>query len=235
MRRGNLRWHEAEEIASLTFEVLLKKSLVQRWYQQPRAKLRTLLCAVACRIQSNYVRSASRRECSASSLEIDLNELVVQDGNWQEVFYSAWVDDLLQTCLNMLVREYHAQNRGDYVRVLYGRVNEGLSIAEVSAALGLTSSTVDNYFRHAKKRLKASLKSAIQRHVMRYSGRGMDGFEEEWLCLSMHLRQHGGLADAVRNAEKHLPSSELSQRRFAGVKQALRDSGLHDSCRLAPE
>lgn len=226
MRRGNVRWHEAEEIASLVFEVVLKKDLIQRWHETPKAKLRTLLCAVTCRVQANYVRSASRRDLSLATLDFDVRELSVDDTNWEKTFYAAWVDDLLQKCLNSLVREYHAQDRGDYVRVLYGRLNEGLTIAQVSQTLDLSASSVDNYYRHAIKRLKDSIRSAVQSHVIRYTGDAQEGFAEEWAALAEHLRQHGGLAQAVRNAEVQLRSCESTIRRQMGVQAVLQNSGI---------
>ena len=49
-----------------------------------------------------------------------------------ERFLAAWVEDLLQNVLQQLAKEYHAEGKGDYFRVLYGRMCERMSIAEVA-------------------------------------------------------------------------------------------------------
>ena len=105
-------------------------------------------------------------------------------------------------------------------------MNEGLSIAKIAEALDIPTSAVDNYYRHAIKRLRESLKSAVQSHVIRYSGNALDGFKEEWGALSDYLKEHGGLAEALRKAELHMKSSELDSLRQKGVRRALENSGV---------
>ena len=221
MHRGRISWHDAEEIAAKTLEVLLQKDLLKRWYNTPRAKLRTLLCSVTCRVQANHARAASRREFVTASIDIESQTDASQDSTWEETFYAAWVDDLLQKCLNDLVHDYHRDGKGDYVRVLYGRLCEELSIADVAEALDLQPSTVDNYYRHAKHKLAAKLRSSVQSHVMRYSRDGLSEFESEWNALADYLSAHGGIEQAVRDAEQLIRSSELARHRQQGIREAI--------------
>ena len=61
LRRGNHKLAEAEDIASSTFEVVLRNELLQRWIASKQAKLRTLLCSVVCRVQANQFRADKRK------------------------------------------------------------------------------------------------------------------------------------------------------------------------------
>ena len=199
------------------FEVLLRKSLLKQWHETPKAKLRTMLCAVTCRVQANYARSKTRREISAGNLDLDPDTIAANEPEKLDIFYTAWVEDLLQKCLNQLVLDYHRQGKGDYVRVIYGRVCEGLTIAQVAEALTIPRTAVDNYFRHAKKKLHDTLRSAVQSHVLRYSGDGaLAEFETEWGTLANYLAAHGGLETAMRSAVS-IPTDEMETRRSKGV------------------
>lgn len=230
MRHGSVTLHDAEEIASQAFEVVLRKSLLKRWSESPRAKLRTLLCAVTCRVQANFARASSRRAISLEEKHLEPASLLAIEDHEHDFFYAAWVGDLLQKCLNDLVQAYHCQGRGDYVRVLYGRSCEGLTIAEVAEALDIPPSSVDNFYRHAKKKLTELLRAAVQSHVIRYSNDdGIAEFKAEWGELASYLSKHGGLEEAIRNAEQLMRSSELAAHQQRGVRKTLTHCGLKPS------
>ena len=55
-RWGRLRFEDAEDVSSATFQVVIAGQLLQRWLQQPTAKLRTLLCSVVRNVLSNRAR-----------------------------------------------------------------------------------------------------------------------------------------------------------------------------------
>lgn len=57
MRFGNLRWEDAEDIASQTLEVLSRKELLLRWLADPRARFKTLVCGVVRNLVLNWSRS----------------------------------------------------------------------------------------------------------------------------------------------------------------------------------
>jgi len=59
LRRGNGKLEDAEDVAAKTFEIIVSNDLLERWASQPRARLRTLLCGVVCKVQANQFRVAA--------------------------------------------------------------------------------------------------------------------------------------------------------------------------------
>ena len=51
-----------------------------------------------------------------------LKELDVAHSEQAEAFYAAWVEDVIERAVEAVAAEYYAQGKGDYVRVLYGRL-----------------------------------------------------------------------------------------------------------------
>ena len=74
----------------------------------------------------------------------------------------------MQQAVESLAADYYAESKGDYVRVLYGRLCQGLTIAKVADALEITPAAVDHYFRHARARLSRNLEELARRHVRYY-------------------------------------------------------------------
>lgn len=232
LRRGGMKLAEAEDVAASTFEVVLRNSLLQRWTQSPRAKLRTLLCSVVCRVQANEFRAARRRRLFEKEFaeEVLRGSAGVSGGPDQEVFLGAWVEDLLQNCLFELATQYHSGGKGDYFRVLYGRLCEGLSIAEVAQALGIRPSAVDNYYRHVRQRLSELLRAAVRSHVYRYCppDQAEQEFTSEWGKLADYLADHGGLEEAVRRTYDLLEGEQLEANKPRRIRDTL------TKIRLAP-
>ncbi|MCG8449502.1 MAG: sigma-70 family RNA polymerase sigma factor [Pirellulales bacterium] len=224
MRRGTTSLEDAEDIASTTFEVVFRKELLQQWVNSPQAKLRTLLCNIVNRVQANKYRAERRKADFQKKLAQEISQAREDaDSQQQDAFTAAWVEELLQQCLQRLAQEYHAAGKGDYFRVLYGRLCEQLSIAEVSEALEISRSAVDNYYRNVRRRLQESLQSAVRSHVYRYCpvAEAEDEFVVEWGRLEDHLRKHGGLEDALRKAHQSTAGEQLQTRKRQGIRDTL--------------
>ena len=140
-----------------------------------------------------------------------------------DAFYMAWVEGLLQRAVESLAAEYCRQAKVDYVRVLYGRLCQALSIAEVAQSLGISTVAVDHYFRDAKARLAEKLQEAVRRQVDRYSNldEAEEDFSLEWGQLGQYLAKHGGLEDAVGHAYQLLDPVTACKRRGAAIGETL--------------
>jgi predicted transcriptional regulator len=140
-----------------------------------------------------------------------------------DAFYAAWVEDLLQRAVEALAAEYYAQSKGDYIRVLYGRLCQRLTIAEVAEALDITPAAVDHYFRHARASLSDKLEEFVRRHVRHYcpAEEAESEFALEWQQLGQYLADHGGLDEAVRRAYDLLDPVQAERHRDSGLTKAM--------------
>ena len=233
LRSREINLDEAEDVAGKTFEVLLRNDLLGRWASDRRAKLRTLLCSVICKVQANQSRVGYRWHAFLKQLqqeaEDDLARIASSDQN--NAFFAAWVEDLLQHCLHDLAIEYHRAGKGDYFRVLYGRLCEQLSIAEVAEALQISRSAVDNYYRHVRKRLSEKLETAVRSHVDRYCSveTANEEFIEEWEQLGSFLKENGGIEDAVRRTYALVEAGEINARKNTRILNTLTRIGIPES------
>jgi DNA-directed RNA polymerase specialized sigma24 family protein len=202
LRSGATDLDDADEIALETFEILWRNRLLTRWVNHQTAKLRSLLCAVVRNLLSNRRRVQEGRRRLMPDL-IERMERIRQDREEQsDVFYSAWVEDLVQQSVEAVAGEFRAQGKGDHIRVFYGRLCQGLSIAEVAQALELSPATVDHDYRQVRDRLAGVIEDMVLAQVGRYCAEE-DAAEElakEWRQLRDHLSRHGGLDEAVRQA-----------------------------------
>lgn len=211
-RWGRLNLDEAEDVASTTLMALISNDLLNRWVETPNAKLRTLLCGVVRNTISNRARVSSGREriqredrdqlVAGGTVRAD--EAMTDDSAVDEVFYEAWVEEVLQECLAALQAEYLKTGRGDYFRVLYGRICESMNNIQIADALDLKTTDVENYFKRAKQHLGKQLESTVAARVRRYCA--PEAAEEEvrveWNRLGEFLKQHGGLENAVGRSYK---------------------------------
>lgn len=232
LRRGDYKLADAEDVASQTFEVVLRNSLLKSWVNSKQAKLRTLLCSVVCRVQANQFRSKRRKELFEQKFVDEVIREANQEssGKLDEGFVAAWVDDLLQNTLQGLARDYHREGKGDYFRVLHGRLCQCLSIEEVADLLNISSSAVNNYYRHVRKRLGESLEANLRAQVFRYCSpeEAEAEFQAEWNGLAEYLSRHGGLEDAVGRTYQRLESQQLQENKPRRIKDTL------TKIRLAP-
>lgn len=202
LRRGARNLAEADEVAAQTFETLWEAKLLVRWLANRTAKLHTLLCAVAWRIVSGRLRDERHRQRAIRQWAKQLGPPESLAADQADLFYRAWVEDLLQRAVDLVARDYYRANRGDYVRVLYSRLCEGLSVAETADLLELRYSDVVSYYRHARQRLAAQIRQVLRNHIARYCSEddAQSEFEDEWQRLANYLERHGGLEEAVRAA-----------------------------------
>ena len=223
LRFGARNLDDAEDVASQTFEILWEKGLLTRWTSHRSAKLRTLLCAVVRRILANRRRVQANRQRLAREMVDYLKDPGEIAEEQADVFYSAWVEALVQRAVESLAAEYYRQAKGDYVRVLYGRLCQRLSVSEVAGSLEISTSAADNYFRHAKARLAEKLADEVRQQAQRYSP--PEEIEEEtaleWRHLRQHLEAHGGLEEAVRRTYELLDPVVASRRQRTAVAKTL--------------
>ena len=140
----------------------------------------------------------------------------------EDAFYLAWVDEVLRQTINHLMHQLHRDGKGDYFRVLYGRLCEELTIPQIANALDLETTTVENYFKAAKKTLAGELERRVRKHVIDYCGEdsAAEEFAAEWKRLGDHLHSRGGLERAVEkcNSESEFSAGSDS---FLSTKQQL--------------
>lgn len=207
--KGSLTHEDAEDVASLTFEALLKSRLLQRWTEVRFARLRTLLCSVVRNILSNRARVGVARERilreHGGLLDRYLELTETETGgdapqDQLDAFYAAWVDDVLHTVVEGLMVEYNRMGKGDYFRVLYGRLCEQLTVPEIANALQLKLTTAENYLRHMRQKLADRLREIVMASVLRYSpqDRIEAEFAAEWNQLGEFLQSHGGIEEVIR-------------------------------------
>jgi DNA-directed RNA polymerase specialized sigma24 family protein len=225
-RRG-VRPHEAaEEVASRTFEVLIAGDLLARWSAAPQAKLRTLVCAVACRIMSHSrrVEGNRRRLWQDFVRELESSPLAA-DAEQESHFDAAWADHALRTSVADLARDYAAQGKADYIRVLHGRLCRGLTLAVLASTLSLHPSAVDRYFRHARDALEERLRMFVHAFVARYcEADDLDAeCQREWERLGEILTLHGGLESAVRDVYDQMMPESDPLARLTSILQARDD------------
>jgi len=232
-RWGRLNLDDAEDLASLTLQVLIRNGLLERWVGDRRARLRTLLCGVVRRAISNHTRKKSRegRHLREYHKEMSLlgriDELYDESipGDEADAFYQAWAEELLQSAVESLLDDYHREGRGDYFRVLFGRVCEGLPVKQIAEALSLKIDDVDNYFRHARSRLEHRLRELVRWHVVRYSGKeaGSEEFLHEWHRLGDFLERHGGLEEALRHSYADFDAESLREREVESMTAVMKN------------
>ena len=223
LRWGATNLDEAEEVASHTFAVIWENRLLDRWVSNRPAKLRSLMCAVVRNTLSNWNRVRAGRQRMSAEL---IKRLEESSRTWDEqsdAFYAAWVEDVLQQAVESSAAEFYRKNQGDYIRVLYGRLCERLTIAEVAVALQITPSTVDYYFRSARDRLAEKLEMVVRPQVEAYCPPEdvKREFAVEWELLGRFLAERGGLEEAIRRAYDTLDPIRSKQGRVAGLTKAL--------------
>lgn len=215
-RFGGLNLADSEDVAAETFEALLSNRLLARWAANRSAKLRTLLCSVARNVLSNRARIASGRarlirEHLDQGGELGIAETSAAD---LDTFQAAWADNLLEQAVERLLAEYHQAGKGDYFRVLHGRICEEMTTAEVADALGLKVTTAENYSKAARRRLAEIFELLVREHVARYAEleNAEAEFASEWARLGDYLTKHGGLDSAIRLAYRDVDAVSRQQR-----------------------
>jgi RNA polymerase sigma factor (sigma-70 family) len=239
-RWGRLGLADAEDVASTTFVVLIEKKLLERWMAAPQSKFRTLLCGVVRNVIANRARlHAGRKRILVENRDLLAKMGVVEcetDGQTaqreEDVFYGAWAEQFLQKCLETVHAQYLCTGRGDYYRVLYGRICDELGNAEIARALGLKTTDVENYYRRCRDSVHEEIRLALVEHVNRYCdpSEAKEEFSREWKRLGSFLQTCGGFERAVRTSYE--ASDELMTREHTSkiaILEALRHARTAES------
>ena len=142
-QRAKLGIEDAEDVASETFEAILRNQLLKRWVADRSSKLRTLLCTVVRHVLGNHARVQKGRQrlLAENAAELlsraDLPTIKAMDepAKYIDEFYAAWVEGLLLQVVETLMAEYHQTGKGDYFRVLHGRVCERMTNPQIANRL----------------------------------------------------------------------------------------------------
>jgi RNA polymerase sigma factor (sigma-70 family) len=230
-RRGPLGWDDAEDVAAQTFEALVRNRLLTQWASTRSAKLRTLLCAVVRNVLSNRARVLTGRARLLRDHGGRLDDrgglpmVASLDAPVEEVdaFYAAWVEELLQQAVEELLAQYHREGKGNFFRVLYGRLCDGMTMPEIAQALAVAAGQAENAYKHARKSLARRLVELVRDQVGRYCpAEDVEGeFAAEWGRLGEHLKKHGGLEEAVRRAYAGLPPASGKKQLASSMNAAL--------------
>ena len=225
--RFSLRWgaknlDDAEDVASETFRVLWEHRLLVRWMSNRSAKLRTLLCSVIRNILSHRNRVRASREQRQADLVDYFEQLNPTPDEHVDAFYASWVEDIVQQAVESMAGDYCRNGQVDYVRVLYGRLCQGMTITKAAEALELSPATVDHYFRHAKRLLSEKLEQLTRRQVQSYcpAEEAEQEFATEWQRLGQYLAEHGGLDEVVQRAYDLLSPVQARKQREVGLPKA---------------
>jgi len=231
IRRAQLSHHDAEDIAAQTFVALLSNDLLKRWNANRSAKLRTLLCTVTLQIIANRARVNQGRERLLKRHGHDLGQneafasIHLEDATQpdRDAFEVAWVEETIQRVVETLMEKYHQEGKGDYFRVLYGRLCERMTSRQIADVLQLKVTDVENYYKAARKRLASLLEEHVHQEVTCYCDpeESDDAFKQEWAQLGEHLKSHGGLEKAVWDAYQIFDPTEQLARQQSSINKTL--------------
>lgn len=203
-RIGPLQWEDAEDVASQTIEILNCKELISRWLESPQSRFKTLVCGVVRNLVSNWSRSDRTRTRRLADYAAEWESMATQVVPPDDVnmFYAIWANEMIRGVVEALMWQYHRENRGDYFRVLHGRICEQQTSKEIAAQLGIKLEDAENYYRHARKRLTEQIEAALRQEIERYAlNEDLDEeFRLEWGQLAAYFQQQGGLEEAIRIA-----------------------------------
>ena len=219
--------------ASLTFEAVLTNRLLARWMMNQSARLRhaSLLGRAQRHIQSSPRESRTRAN-SERTRRVGLTRRFHPESAASEqldIFYAAWVADLLEQTVDSLLDELHRAGKGDYFRVLYSRICEEMSMPEIAEALSIPLTSVENYFKAARNSWQPRWKhgSGPTSAAMHPKLTSQQDFDDEWRQLGEYLATHGGLDDVLRRSTAGHSIFSQQRRKTALISSTL--SRIHVS------
>jgi DNA-directed RNA polymerase specialized sigma24 family protein len=225
--RAGLNADDAEDVAAEVFQAILQNQLLCRWASDRCAKLRTMLCTVVRHVLGNRARVQQGRKKLLKDNAYELREgtdwptIKKPDAPVEQVdlFYEAWVEGILVRTVETMMREYHQTGKGDYFRVLYGRICEGMSMPEISRTLKIDTMRAENYFKAAKKRLGAILEEQVREQVSRYceGEQAEEEFQAEWQAMGEFLSGCGGLETVIARVYKTFDPVAAMQRQNRAI------------------
>lgn len=227
MKRANLNSDDAEDVAAEVFKAILQNRLLCRWASDRCSKLRTMLCTVVRHVLGNHARIQQGRERLLRKNAHELREgsdwptIKKPDAPAEQVdlFYSNWVEGILIRVVEAMMQEYHQTGKGDYFRVLYGRICEKLSMPEIAKMLNVDTSRAESYFKKGKRRLAIIFKEQVQEQVERYSQgeESEEEFQAEWQEIGEFLMKHGGLEGIIAKVYEQIDPEEVIQRQNRAI------------------
>jgi hypothetical protein len=118
-----------------------------------------------------------------------------------------------------MMSEYHRTGKGDYFRVLYGRICENLSMPEIAKILNIDTSRAENYFKAGKKRLAAIFEDQVRKQVERYSKgeEAEEEFQAEWREIGEFLMKRDGLETSIAKVYEQYDPEEAIQRQNRAI------------------
>ncbi len=142
----------------------------------------------------------------------------------EDLFDAAWAQGTLQQAVDALMAEYHRTGKGDYFRVLHGRVCDRMTMPQIAEALGITTTAAENYYKASRKRLEAKLRDQVRAHTRRYcDAQSFDSeFSAQWDEVGQYLTEHGGLEKAIVKVYEGLDPAQATQRQTRAITQTLR-------------
>jgi RNA polymerase sigma factor (sigma-70 family) len=231
-QRANLKIEDAEDVASETFEAILRNQLLHRWVSDRTSKLRTLLCTVVRHVLANRARVQKGRHHLLKEnvhellRRADLPTIKTMDeaAQYLDEFYAAWAEGILLQAVESLMQEDHRTGKGDYFRVLHGRVCEQMTTPQIAQALSIKKTDAENYYKAARKRLAAKLRELVHQHIRRYCDPDQleSEFESEWKQIGRYLKDHGGLEEAIAKVYQTSTSVKVAQRQTSAITATLR-------------
>ncbi|MHC4573033.1 MAG: RNA polymerase sigma factor [Planctomycetota bacterium] len=226
-QQAKLQIEDAEDVAAETFQAILRNQLLQRWVSHRASKLRVLLCTVVRHVLSNRARVQRgrhrllREKIHKLLARTDLLTIRAVGDGVEDIdqFYAAWVEGILLQALEALVDEYRRNGKGDYFRVLHGRVCKKMTAVQIAKALGIKTTDAQNYYKAARKRLETKLEQSVRAHVHRYCDSQDLGaeFDLEWCQLGQYLADHGGLEQAIAKAYENTRLVDVAQRQAQAI------------------
>ena len=230
-QRAGLTIQDAEDVASETFQAVLSNNLLSRWASDRSSKLRTMLCTVVRHILGNRARVQKGRQRllreKAREL-LDREDLPTikrldEPAKHIDIFYAEWVKGFVLQAVGSLMQEYHRTGKGDYFRVLHGRICEQMTTPQISEALGIKITQAENYYKAARKRLADKLQQLLQQHVQRYCepDQADDEFIAEWDQLGQYLKKNGGLEQTITTIYEDAIPAQTAQRQAKAITATL--------------
>ena len=216
--------NDAEDVAVQTFEVLWESRLLVRMDFYLHARLPSLLCSVTRKILANRHRVRAGRDRLARDVAEQSAQPEATEDQQIEVFYAAWVEDLLRRAVESIAAEYYREApraimwRGalrsalpatDHCRggqhTRHPTVGGRQLLPTCSATVGL---------------LHCSHSSGNKSIATPHRKRRNEEFQTEWQQMGAHPSEHGGLEETVQRTYELMDPVNTQRNQQAGLRAA---------------
>ena len=192
--RGRLQAADADDVASATFEVLIRKRLLLQWTEERSARLRTLLCGIVRRQLANRFRKHQDQQLPMMGSGTD-DPFVDLPDDERNVFEEFCFEEILLRSVDRMRNQCLKTGKINRFRVLFGRVCEGMTHSQIAACLNQPLSTVESWYKQARDQLAEVLRIQIRAIVSQHARPEhlASEFDEEWQRLAEFLQKMVGL------------------------------------------